>query len=363
MINIPYLDLIKENKAVIRSSAAKVNGLFKSSSLILGKAVETFENNFAKYNHAKYCVSLGNGLDALYLALLALDIKEGDEVLVSANTYIATWMAISRLGAIPVPIEPYKNTYNINPDLIESKINTKTKAILIVHFYGQPCQMDKILAIVKKYSLKLVEDVAQAHGAEFKSKKVGTFGDIGAFSFYPTKNLGALGDGGAIITNNKKYSEKIRALRNYGSEKKFFNKYIGINSRLDEIQAIYLIEKLKNLDLNNLKRDRIAQLYLTKINNSRIQLPQVINKVKCVWHVFSILVDSKNKFITHMKKKNIGINFHYPIPPHKQKVYKKNKFDSLPLTEYLHQHQISIPLHPYLKKLEVEYIIKSINEY
>jgi len=324
--------------------------------------VVAFEKEYAEYCNTKYCVSVASGLDAMIIALEVNNFPKGSEIIVASNTYIATILAVLRAGLKPVLVEPLIDTYNINPEQIEQNITTNTKGILITHLYGRPCAMDRIMELSEKYELQVFEDCAQAHGAMFNGKTVGSFG-IGCHSFYPTKNLGALGDGGAITLNDKTLYEKIKAYRNYGSEIKYHNKYIGINSRLDEIQAIYLIEKLKNLDLNNLKRDRIAQLYLSKINNPRIQLPQVINKVKCVWHVFSILVDNKNKFITHMKKKNIGVNFHYPVPPHKQKVYKKIKFDSLPLTEYLHQHQISIPLHPYLKKADIDYIVKSINEY
>ena len=335
----------------------------ESGSYILGGQVINFEREFASFCGAKYSVGVGNGLDAIYLSLRALGIKEHDEVLVPSNTYIATWIAVSRVGAVPIPVEPNEDTFNINPSNIEEKITNKTKAIVPVDLYGQPCEIDSIVKIASEYDLKVVVDAAQSHGAEFRDKKVGSLADVTAFSFYPTKNLGAYGDGGAIVTNNQDIAEMVSMLRNYGTFEKYNSKYIGINSRLDEIQAALLRVKLKHLnEINHIKRE-IATCYLENISSEYLQLPYVPPSVEPVWHQFVVKSLYRDKLKEYLSKNFVETIIHYPVPPHLQKAYEWMglRNGSLPIAEKLSQQILSIPIDPYLKTGEVEYIVNALN--
>jgi dTDP-4-amino-4,6-dideoxygalactose transaminase len=338
--------------------------VLRSGWYILGNEVQQFEKEFAEYIGSEYCVGLASGLDALVLAFRALGISNGDEVIVQANTYIASVMGISMNGATPVFVEP-DEYYNIDYNKIEEKITSKTRAILVVHLYGQATSMDKILEICSKYNLYLVEDCAQSHGAKFEGKMTGTFGDIGCFSFYPSKNLGAFGDAGAITTNNKEIADSIKMLRNYGSEKRYHNKVVGFNSRLDEMQAGLLRIKLKYLDDLTEERIRIANMYCREINNSKIKLPLVNVACTAVWHLFVLYVEDRNDFAEYLNRNGIGNLVHYPIPPHLSDAYKYLGFEkgSFPLTEEYADKVISIPIYNGMKDEEISYVINIMNKY
>ncbi len=367
MKKIKFLDLQKINLKYENEIKEAVNKVIKSGWYILGEELKSFEENFAKYCGTKYCIGVGNGLDALMLIIRAYKelgiFQEKDEVLVPANTYIATILAISNNNLVPVLIEPELETFNINPNLIEKHITKKTKAIIVVHLYGQPVNMKPIQEIAKKYNLAIIEDSAQAHGAEYRGNKVGSLGDISAFSFYPTKNLGALGDGGAITTDNEELYKVIRALRNYGSYNKYKNVYKGLNSRLDEIQAAILNVKLKYLDKDNKIRQNLANLYLNSIKNPEIFLPLVYKHVKHVWHLFVIRSKCRNKLREFLNQNGIQTEIHYPIPPHKQEAYIELNKLNLPITEKIHNEVLSLPLNITLKKEDIIFISEKINKF
>ena len=328
---------------------------------ILGEEVEIFEENWSKYCQSKHAVGVSSGLDALYLALKACGIKQDDEVLVPAHTFIATWLAVTHCGAKPIPIEPSSN-FNINLDLVENSINEKTKAIILVHLYGRPVDLNRALNIARKYNLKIIEDAAQAHGADYEKRKVGSHSDIVAWSFYPGKNLGAVGDAGAVTTNNSDYAKKIRMLRNYGSVEKYHNHIEGYNSRLDPIQAVVLNVKLKYLDQWNRKRVNIAEQYRKKIINPTITLPSDSNYGKHVWHSFVISSEDRDRLELFLNKKGIETLIHYPIPPHMQKIYEHFNYD-LPITSKLCSEILSLPMNPFLKEKEIDYISNCINSF
>ena len=336
-----------------------------SNWYILGKEVEKFESEFANYLGIKYCIGVGNGLEALHIILRAYDIGEGDEVIIPSNTYIATALAVSYAGAVPIIVEPDEGTYDINPDLTEEKITKKTKAIMPVHLYGQACDMDPINEVAKKYNLKVIEDAAQAHGATYKGRKCGTLGDSAGFSFYPTKNLGALGDAGAVTTNNKELVEKVRALRNYGSEKHYYNKYMGFNSRLDEMQAAILRVKLKHLEEFNKERKMIAQLYLNGLQDTNLILPYVSEWAEPVWHQFVIRSKKRDELQEYLKSKGIGTLIHYPLPIHLQEAYKHlgYKKGDFPIAEKIANEVLSLPMWLDLSEEFIKYIINSIKEF
>ena len=331
---------------------------------VLGPEVESFEKEFADYCGSKYCVGLASGLDALILAVRVLGIGKGDEVLVQGNTYIATVMGITINEATPVFVEP-DEYHNIDADKIEEKITKKTKAIMVTHLYGQAANMEKIMKIAKKHKLFVIEDCAQAHGAKFNKKMVGTFGDIGCYSFYPSKNLGAFGDAGAIITNNEKYATEMKALRNYGSEKRYHNKYVGMNSRLDEVQAALLRIKLTHLDELNKERCKIADTYNKKIKNKYIETPKVRDKATTVNHLYVIKAQHREKLMEYLKEHEIGTIVHYPIPPHLQECYKYlgHKEGEFPITEKLAQEVLTLPLYNGMTKEEQDYVIDIINKF
>jgi len=336
-----------------------------SNWYILGKEVENFEREFANYLDIKYCIGVGNGLEALHIILRAYDIGKGDEVIIPSNTYIATALAVSYAGAVPIMVEADERTYNINPDLLEEKITKKTKAIMPVHLYGQACDMNPINEVAKKYNLKVIEDSAQAHGATHKGKKCGTLGDASGFSFYPTKNLGALGDAGAVITNDKELAEKIRALRNYGSEKHYYNRYMGFNSRLDEMQAAILRVKLRHLEEFNEERKRIAQLYLKSLQNTNLILPYVSRWAEPAWHQFVIRSTKRDELQEYLKSKGIGTLIHYPLPIHLQEAYKNLNYKKgdFPIAEKMANEVLSLPMYPYLTENYIKIITNYIKKY
>ena len=303
-MSVRFLDLNSIHKEIQEEIQEALSVVLDSGIYIGGDSVNEFENNYAKYLGAKYCVGVANGLDAIKLSLMALNIKDGDEVIVPSHTFVATWLAVSELGAIPVPVEPDTDIYSINISQIEEAITKKTKAIIPVHLYGQPVDMDKIIIIAKKYGLYVIEDAAQAHGATYKDKKIGSHGDLVAWSFYPGKNLGAIGDAGAVTTNNKEYAEKIRVLGNYGSRIKYINEEKGINSRLDPIQAAVLNVKLKFLDTWNQQRKAIATSYLNEIDNDDLILPNKMSLSDSVWHIFPVRSVNRDEIIKKLKKDN-----------------------------------------------------------
>lgn len=338
--------------------------VLRSGWYVLGKELEQFEREFALWVGAKHCVGIASGLDALWIAFRILGIGEGDEVIVQGNTYIASVMGITINGATPVFVEP-DEYYNINAKEIEEKISDKTKAILVVHLYGQAADMESIMSIAKKYKLRVVEDCAQAHGASYNNKKVGTFGDIGCFSFYPSKNLGAFGDGGAIVTNSDHFADAVRVFRNYGSEKRYYNKVVGTNSRLDEIQAGLLRVKLRHISELEFERDEICNNYLSQLNDEKYELPKIRPGATHIWHQFVIRSEKREELVEYLKCKKIRTLIHYPIPPHLSEAYRYlgMRPDSLPITEKYAKTVLSIPLYNGMTLEEQEYIIQCLNEF
>ena len=337
--------------------------VLESGWYILGNEVNRFESEFANYCEVRNCVGVGNCLDALQFILQGLGIGAGDEVIVPSNTYIATWLAVSNVGATPVPVEPLMDTYNIDPSQIQDSITSRTKAIIVVHLYGQPCDMDPINEIADSFRLKVIEDSAQAHGAKYKGKRVGGLGDASGFSFYPSKNLGALGDGGAVTTNDPELSIKVNLLRNYGSKTKYQNEVKGFNSRLDELQAAFLIEKLKVLDLQNEQRRKIASIYLERLAYfEEITLPVIPDWAEPVWHQFIIRHQNRDDLINNLSIAGIGTMIHYPIPPHLQLAYKEmgKKKGDYPISEIIHKEVLSLPITPGITLLEVEAVIDAL---
>lgn len=342
----------------------KALDVLRSGWYVLGNEVASFEKEFASYVGAPFCVGLASGLDALWLAFRVLGIGKGDEVIVQANTYIASVMGITINGATPVFVEP-DGYYNIDTEKIEQLINEKTKAILVVHLYGQCSKMDKVVELCDKYQLRLVEDCAQSHGAKFQGKMSGTFGDVGCFSFYPSKNLGAFGDAGAIVCKDEELDRKFRMYRNYGSEKRYYNKVVGANSRLDEMQAGLLRVRLKYLDELNRERMEIASRYTEEIKNQRFILPRVRENSSSVWHQYVIRCEERNELIEYLKKKGIGSIIHYPIPPHLSEAYSYLKYTkgSFPVTEQYADTVLSIPMYNGMTKEEHTYVIEALNQY
>ena len=342
---IEYENLRVSNASFLQEFKNKFNTFVESGWFILGNEVNSFEMEFAKYCGAKYCVGVANGLDALTLALRAYDFPKDSEVIVPSNTYIATILAVINAGLKPILVEPNIETYNIDANLIEKAITVKTKVIMPVHLYGKMCDMPKILEIADKYSLKVIEDAAQAHGATINGKKVGAWGDVTAFSFYPTKNLGALGDGGAITTNDEELANKIRALRNYGSNKKYHNEFVGVNSRLDEIQAAFLRVKLPYLDKINEHKNKLAKIYYEELDNLKFVLPKRQEGFFDVYHIFNIRCDKRDELKKYLEVRNIKTDIHYPIPPNKQ-IAMRSIIDKIeaPISEEIHKTTLSLPI-------------------
>lgn len=361
-MQIPFLDVgaaYKELKPEIDAAIARV---LDSGWYILGPEVEAFESEYAAYCEAKHAIGVANGLDALHLALLAMGVGPGDEVIVPSNTYIATWLAVSQCGATPVPVEPVEATYNIDPNLIEAAITPRTKVILPVHLYGQPADLDPILEIARKHDLKVLEDGAQAHGARYKGRRIGGLGNAVAWSFYPGKNLGAIGDGGAITTNDPDIADRIRVLRNYGSRVKYVNEVKGFNSRLDPLQAAVLRVKLKHLDTWNERRKIIAATYLDRLSDSTLVLPHVPGWADPVWHLFVVRFHARDDIIKQFSLSGIGSLIHYPIPPHKQLAYKEAGFSSssFPKAVKMSDELLSIPIGPHLPRKDVNKVVEII---
>lgn len=359
-MEIKFLDL----KATYTELKDEMDSAFlevmDSGWYLQGTSLKAFEEEFAASCGAKYCVGVGNGLDALTLSLRAMDIGEGDEVIVPANTYIASWLAATYAGATPIPVDPCRDTMNIDPKEIEKAITSKTKAIMPVHLYGLPAQMDEINAIAKKYNLRVIEDAAQAHGASYKGKKAGNLSDIAGFSFYPGKNLGAYGDGGAVVTNDQKLAEKVRSLGNYGSIQKYENKYQGVNSRLDEVQAAFLRVKLKRLTEWNLRREKIANFYLKSLDGLDLILPANPEWAASSWHLFPVRSKKRDELLKKLNDANIGAIIHYPIPPHLQKAYENLNFKrgDFQISEDIAKEVLSLPIGPHLKMEEVQRVVE-----
>ncbi|WP_299427263.1 DegT/DnrJ/EryC1/StrS family aminotransferase [uncultured Meiothermus sp.] len=353
-----YLELKPElDAAVVRS--------MESGWYIGGSDVEEFEKAFARYCEAKFCVGVGNGLDALHLALRALHVGSGDEVIVPSNTYIATWLAVSYTGAKPVPVEPDVSTYNLDPALVEAAITPRTKAIIPVHLYGQPADLDPILEIARKHNLKVLEDAAQAHGSKYKGRRIGAHSHAVAWSFYPGKNLGAMGDAGAVTTNNPEIAEKVRMLRNYGSKVKYVNEMAGYNSRLDPLQAAALGVKLNHLDEWNLRRQTIARFYLKELSDTPLVLPVVSDCTETVWHLFVVRTPARDMVQKHLEAQGIGTLIHYPIPPHRQQAYAEIglREGSLPISEAIHREVLSLPIGPHLSLEQAQRVVGAIRSY
>ncbi len=356
-INLPYQAAFQE----------KMQQVLNKGWFVLGDEVKAFESNFAQYCGAKYCIGVGNGLDAMVLIFKAYielgKLQKGDEVIVPANTYIASILAVLQADLVPVLVEPKLETYNLNPDLIAEKITSKTKAILAVHLYGQLAEMNKINAIAKQHNLLVIEDSAQAHGAAMGEVKAGNLSNAAAFSFYPGKNLGSLGDAGAITTNDDALAKVLFALRNYGSEQKYYNEFIGVNSRLDELQAAFLTVKLPHLDKENEARKSIVKRYLTEIKNDKITLPYWDGSDNHVFHLFVIRTENRQALQDYLKQNDIETLIHYPVPPHQQKALSQWNSLSFPITEKIHQEVLSLPLSPVMTEEEVGYVIQILNQY
>jgi dTDP-4-amino-4,6-dideoxygalactose transaminase len=351
-MNIPFLDLKAAHEELQASLLSAYERVIYSGNFIQGKEVIDFEEEFAEYCQVKYCIGVGNGLDALHLILRAYGIGAGDEVIVPSNTYIATWLAVDYVGAKVIPVEPNNRTYNIDPLHLESVITPRTRAIIAVHLYGQPADMDEILAIAKKYQIKVIEDAAQSHGATYKGRRVGGLGDAAGFSFYPGKNLGALGDGGAVTTNDPELAQKIKMLSNYGSLEKYKNEIKGFNSRLDELQAAFLRAKLKVLDQWNSRRKIIALEYLNKLASTELVLPYIPDWADPVWHLFVVRSHQRDLLQKQLHSAGVGTMVHYPIPPHLQSAYADlgYKRGDLPIAEAIHDEVVSIPIGPHMSR-------------
>lgn len=360
---IPYENLKRLNTPFTGKFLEKFNKVLDKGHYILGSELETFEKAYAAWHAIPYCIGVSNGLDALTLSLKAAGIPEGSEVVVPSNTYIASILAILNCQLKPVLVEPDLATYNIDPAKIEEAITAATKAIMVVHLYGKCCDMDPILTISKKYNLLIVEDCAQSHGATYKNKLSGTFGDFGAFSFYPTKNLGALGDAGAVICNDKTYNETLMQLRNYGSKQKYYNDIIGYNCRLDEMQAAFLTVKLEHLNEMNAHRNKLARLYFDNLSDKYILPVQDANYYD-VFHIFNIRIDKRDDLQEYLTKKGIGTVIHYPVPPHQQKALKDTGVkNSYPIAEEIHKTTLSIPCSFCHTEDEIIQVIEALNKY
>lgn len=365
-MDIKFLDLKKINQRFEQELQEAFGKVLQGGWCIMGQQLELFEQEYAAYCGTKYCIGVGSGLDALTLIISAYKelgkLQAGDEIIVPANTYIASLLAISTNGLIPILVEPDEVSYNLNPDLIEAAITSKTKAILPVHLYGQTANMGAISSLAAKHGLLVIEDAAQSQGAYYGSKRAGALGDAAGHSFYPAKNLGALGDAGAVTTNDDELADVLLALRNYGSHKKYENRYKGINSRLDELQAAFLRVKLKRLDADNQRRRDIAARYRKEINNPKVVLPQVEGTENDhVWHLFVVRIALREQFQQYLSEKGIQTLIHYPTPPHKQEAYKELNLLSFPLTEAIHREVVSLPISPVMTDNEVAYVIDAVN--
>jgi len=362
-MSVPFLELKPAYDELRDDFDAAYHRVMDSGWYLLGRELEQFEAEFASYCQVDHCVGLGNGLDALHLILRACDIGPGDEVIVPANTFIATWLAVSYAGATPVPVEPGPQTFNIDPQRIERALTSKTKAIIPVHLYGQPADMDPIMAVARKHGLKVIEDNAQAHGATYKGRRTGSLGDAAATSFYPGKNLGAFSDAGALTTNDPQLAGRVRALRNYGSGKKYHHDYQGYNSRLDELQAAFLRVKLKKLDEWNTRRRAVAARYLRELSGiAALQLPLVPEWAEPVWHIFAVRVPQRDHLHDSLAKAGVGTLIHYPIPPHLSGAYANSgwKAGDFPIAEAIAREELSLPMSPHLDPASQQIAMQAI---
>ncbi|MFM0449728.1 DegT/DnrJ/EryC1/StrS family aminotransferase [Paraburkholderia nemoris] len=353
---IPFLDIAAAHQELRNELDAAYARVIRSAWFVLGNEVAAFEEEFAAYCTAKYCVGIGNGLDALHLILRALDIGPGDEVLVPSNTFIATWLAVTHAGATPVPVEPVAATHNIDPARIEAAVTPRTRAIIPVHLYGQPADMAPIVAAAKRHGLKVIEDAAQSHGATYHGMRTGVLGDAAAFSFYPGKNLGALGDGGAVVTNNSAIAQRVRELSNYGSRQKYVHDHAGYNTRLDELQAAFLRAKLPVLDDWNMRRAALADHYMKRLAGADLVLPVVIDAAESAWHLFVVRVKERERVMRALTDAGIGVQIHYPIPPGRSAVYAETTATAADCTlaDTLSREVMSLPIGPHLSNEQID---------
>ncbi|HXH52825.1 MAG TPA: DegT/DnrJ/EryC1/StrS family aminotransferase [Sphingomicrobium sp.] len=361
---IPFLDLKVASEELQEELQAAMSRVLASGWYILGPEVEAFERRFANYCGAEHAVGVGNGLDALHLALLAMEVGSGDEVIVPSNTYIATWLAVSQCGAVPVPVEPDEATYNLDPARVEAAITTRTRAILPVHLYGLPADLDPILAIGERHGVRVLEDAAQSHGARYKGRRLGAHSDAVAWSFYPGKNLGALGDAGAVTTNDAELAERVRVLRNYGSRVKYVNEVRGVNSRLDPLQAAVLTVKLEHLDEWNARRARIADRYRQALSGSGLVLPSVPEHATPAWHLFVVRHPRRDALAAALAERGIGTLVHYPIAPHRQAAYADLGFGAgaFPMAERMAEEVLSLPLWPQMQDGQVSQVLGAVTK-
>ncbi len=341
---------------------ATAQRVIASGTYVLGNEVESFESEFASFCGVNHCIGVGNGLDALKIVLMAWGVGPGDEVIVPSNTYIATWLAVTHVGARPVPVEPDTSTFNIDASRIEAAVTARTRAIIPVHLYGQPAEMDAIMCIAERHGLKVLEDAAQSHGARYKCRRTGSLGHAAAFSFYPSKNLGALGDGGAITTSDPELAEHVRMLRNYGSRQRYHHDLVGVNSRLDPIQAAFLSIKLRLLEADNLRRMKIADVYRTSCSDLPMQIQNEPAWVCSSWHLFVIRVAARDRLREALSKDGIESLIHYPVPPHKQAAYVSDGYPELPHAEVLAREVISLPMGPHLSEVQLMEVTESLRK-
>lgn len=360
---VPFLDLAALHLPIRPELDAAYQRVMDSGWFIAGPELEAFEAEFARYCEVTQCVGVGNGLDAIHLLLRAYGIGPGDEVIVPSNTFIATWLAVTQCGATPVPVEPLAATHNLDPALLEASITPKTRAIIPVHLYGQPADMDPINAVAHKHKLVVIEDAAQAQGARYKGRRVGSLGHAAATSFYPGKNLGALGDGGAVLTSDAHIAAKVRQLRNYGSEVKYQHQVQGYNSRLDEMQAAFLRVKLSHLDAWNDRRRAIAQTYSTRIHSTHVTTPAIPEFAEPVWHLYVLRTPQRDQLRDAMQAQSIGTVIHYPVPPHLQACYEAFAASHLPLASLLANEVLSVPMSPVMTDEQVARVVDAVNAF
>jgi dTDP-4-amino-4,6-dideoxygalactose transaminase len=359
-MNVPFLGLTRAGPEFDARVIRAFDRVRQSGYFVLGPELEAFEAEFAAYSEVRHCVGVGNGLDALHLLLQAYGVGVGDEVIVPAHTFIATWLAVTQCGATPVPVEPHPDTYNIDPSRIEMAVTPRTRAIMPVHLYGQPADMDLINDIAARHKLIVIEDAAQAHGARYGGRRAGSLGHSAGISFYPTKNLGALGDGGAVLTSDDEIANKVRKLRNYGSRTKYHHEVVGVNSRLDELQAAILREKLLMLDEWNGRRRQIAAAYSELLDGSAVKAPRAITGVEHVWHLYVVRSSDRSTLQNHLQAHGVNTGIHYPVPPHLQGCYARQTFCALPVSEALAGQLLSLPMCPFLSNDEVEYVASMV---
>jgi dTDP-4-amino-4,6-dideoxygalactose transaminase len=361
--DVPFLEVGESYFELKEKIDVAYHRVMNSGWYILGEEVKAFEREFAEYCGTRHCVGVANGLEALELILRVYGIGPGDEVIVPANTYIATWLAVSATGATPVPVEPNGGTYNIDPGRIEASITPRTKAILPVHLYGQPAEMYPINEIAARRGLRVIEDAAQAHGARYRDRRAGALGDAAGWSFYPTKNLGAYGDAGAVTTDDGELAERVRVLRNYGSKEKYYNEEKGINSRLDELHAAMLRVRLEHLDEWNSRRVRIAATYLEALRDTELMLPAVANGADPVWHLFVVRSKRRDELQRYLKSHGINTLVHYPVAPHLQQAYKDTTLPAAPITEAIHSEVLSLPMGPHLSEEDAARVVEAVRSF